>query len=162
MEIADLIGLGGRRSPGRICRSREAEGDVRQRAGQTVALGAETASRQAALSLPAATGIIPPDARSLHISARDAIVAMLDSSRLDEFYAELTRELRFYLMVLSTEDREYENPAALLAEHEAILTAIRSGDAGCAAAAARSHIETNARRLKEILAERGRRSTGRR
>jgi len=29
-------------------------------------------------------------------------------------------------MVLSVEDREYENPAGLLAEHEAILTAIRS------------------------------------
>ena len=85
-----------------------------------------------------------------------AIVAMLDSSRLEEFYAELTRELRFYLMVLSVEDREYENPAALLAEHEAILTAIRSGDPGRAAAEVRSHIEINAQRLKEILAERGR------
>ena len=85
-----------------------------------------------------------------------AIVAMLDSSRLEEFYAELTRELRFYLMVLSVEDREYENPAALLAEHEAILTAIRSGDPGRAAAEVRSHIEINARRLKEILAGRGR------
>jgi DNA-binding GntR family transcriptional regulator len=85
-----------------------------------------------------------------------AIVAMLDSSRLDEFYAELTRELRFYLMVLSVEDREFENPAALLAEHEAILTAIRSGDPGRAATEVRFHIETNAQRLKEILAERGR------
>jgi DNA-binding GntR family transcriptional regulator len=84
-----------------------------------------------------------------------AIVAMLGSSRLDEFYAELTLELRFYLMVLSVEDREYENPAALLAEHEAILTAIRSGDPGHAATEVRSHIETNARRLKEILAQRG-------
>ena len=84
-----------------------------------------------------------------------AIVAMLGSSRLDEFYAELTRELRFYLMVLSVEDREYENPAALLAEHEAILTAIRSGDPGRAATEVSSHIETNARRLKEILAQRG-------
>ena len=88
-----------------------------------------------------------------------AIVAMLDSSRLEEFYAELTRELRFYLMVLSVEDREYENPAALLAEHEAILIAIRSGDPGRAAARVRSHIVTNARRLKEILAERGRRNS---
>ena len=88
-----------------------------------------------------------------------AIVAMLDSSRLEEFYAELTRELRFYLMVLSMEDREYDNPAALLAEHEAILTAIRSGDPGRAAAAARSHIETSARRLKEILTERERRNS---
>lgn len=84
-----------------------------------------------------------------------AIVAMLGSSRLDEFYAELTRELRFYLMVLSVEDREYENPAALLAEHEAILTAIRSGDPGRAVTEVRFHIETNARRLKEILAQRG-------
>jgi DNA-binding GntR family transcriptional regulator len=83
-----------------------------------------------------------------------AIVALLDSSRLDEFYAELTRELRFYLMVLSVEDREYENPAALLAEHEAILTAIRSGDPRRAAGEVRFHIETNARRLKQILAER--------
>jgi DNA-binding FadR family transcriptional regulator len=58
-------------------------------------------------------------------------------------------------MVLSVEDREYENPAALLAEHEAILTAIRSGDPGRAATAVRSHIEPNARRLKEILAQRG-------
>ena len=85
-----------------------------------------------------------------------AIVAMLDSSRLEEFYAELTRELRFYLMVLSVEDREYENPAALLTEHEAILAAIRSGDPGRATAEVRFHIETNAQRLKEILAERGR------
>jgi DNA-binding GntR family transcriptional regulator len=84
-----------------------------------------------------------------------AIVAMLDSSRLDEFYAELTREARFYLVVLSVADREYENPAAVLAEHEAILTAIRSGDPGRAAGEVRSHIETSARRLKEILAERG-------
>jgi DNA-binding GntR family transcriptional regulator len=80
-----------------------------------------------------------------------AIVAMLDSSKLDEFYAELTRELRFYLMVLSAQDREYDNPAALLAEHQAILTAIRSGDPARAAAEVRSHIETNGRRLKEIL-----------
>jgi DNA-binding GntR family transcriptional regulator len=87
-----------------------------------------------------------------------AIVAMLDSSRLEEFYAELTRELRFYLMVLSVEDREYENPAALLTEHEAILAAIRSADPGRATAEVRSHIETNAQRLKEILAERGRRA----
>jgi DNA-binding GntR family transcriptional regulator len=83
-----------------------------------------------------------------------AIVAMLGSSRLDEFYAELTQELRFYLMVISVEDREYENPAAVLAEHEAILDAIRSRDPHRASAQVRSHIETNARRLKEILAER--------
>jgi DNA-binding GntR family transcriptional regulator len=83
-----------------------------------------------------------------------AIVALLDSSRLDEFYAELTRELRFYLMVLSVEDREFESPDVLLAEHEAILSAIRSGDPARAVRKVRAHIETNAQRVKGIMAGR--------
>lgn len=88
------------------------------------------------------------------LAFHSAIVALLDSSRLDEFYADLTQELRFYLMVLSVEDREFENPAVLLAEHEAILTALNSGDPDRAVAEVRTHIDTNAQRLKEILAER--------
>jgi DNA-binding GntR family transcriptional regulator len=83
-----------------------------------------------------------------------AIVAVLGSSRLDEFYAELTQELRFYLMVLSVQDREFEKPDVLVAEHEAILSALRSGDRDLAVAEVRAHIEKNAQRLKEILAER--------
>jgi DNA-binding GntR family transcriptional regulator len=83
-----------------------------------------------------------------------AIVALLDSSRLDEFYAELTRELRFYLMVLSVEDREFESPDVLLAEHEAILSAVRSGDPARAVREVRVHIETNAQRVKGIMAGR--------
>ena len=82
------------------------------------------------------------------------IVRHLDSSRLDEFYAELTQELRFYLMVLSVEDREFENPGVVLAEHEAILSAIHSGDPERAVREVRTHIETNAQRLTEIIAER--------
>jgi DNA-binding GntR family transcriptional regulator len=83
-----------------------------------------------------------------------AIVALLDSTRIDEFYAELTRELRFYLMVLSVEDREFESPDVLLAEHEAILAAIRSEDRARAVLEVGAHIETNAHRLKGILAGR--------
>lgn len=83
-----------------------------------------------------------------------AIVALLGSSRLDKFYAELTLELRFYLMVLSVEDREFENPDRLLAEHRAILDAVRSGDTDRAIDEVRAHIRTNALRLKEILAGR--------
>jgi DNA-binding GntR family transcriptional regulator len=88
------------------------------------------------------------------LAFHSAIVALLDSARLDEFYAELTQELRFYLMVLSVEDREFENPAVVLAEHEAILTALNSGDSDRAVAEVRNHIDTNAERLKAILAER--------
>jgi DNA-binding GntR family transcriptional regulator len=83
-----------------------------------------------------------------------SIVALLESSRLDEYYAELTQELRFYLMVLSIEDHEFENPSVVLAEHEVILTALRSGDPDRAVGEVRAHVETNAQRLKEILAQR--------
>jgi DNA-binding GntR family transcriptional regulator len=88
------------------------------------------------------------------LAFHSAIVALLDSSRLDEFYADLTQELRFYLMVLSVADREFEDPTVLLSEHEAIVEAIRSGDRDRAVRQVRAHIETNARRLGEILAER--------
>lgn len=83
-----------------------------------------------------------------------AIVAMLGSSRLDDFYAELTRELRFYLMVLSVHDREFENPVTLLAEHQVIVDAIRGGEPDHAVAEVRAHIHRNANRLKEILTDR--------
>lgn len=83
-----------------------------------------------------------------------AIVALLGSSRLSRFYADLTQELRFYLTVLSVADREHENPEALLAEHRTILDAIGSGDPGAAVRAVRAHVEVNAARLKEILAAR--------
>ena len=56
-------------------------------------------------------------------------------------------------MVLSVEDREFEDPD-IIAEHEAILSAIHSGVPERAVREVRSHIETNAQRLKEIVAER--------
>jgi DNA-binding GntR family transcriptional regulator len=83
-----------------------------------------------------------------------AIVAMLDSSRLDAFYAELMVELRFYLVVLSVEDREFERPEDLLVEHKDILTAIESGDRDAAVEAVRSHIVCNAARVAQIVAAR--------
>ena len=52
------------------------------------------------------------------------------------------------------EDREFENPGVVLAEHEAILSAIHSGDPERAVREVRTHIETNAQRLTEIIAER--------
>jgi DNA-binding GntR family transcriptional regulator len=84
-----------------------------------------------------------------------SLVAPLESSRLDQFYADLTQELRFYLMVLSVQDREFDNPSTILAEHEVILDPIRSGDPDRAVDEVRSHIQVNAERVKEILAARG-------
>ena len=66
------------------------------------------------------------------LAFHSAIVSMLHSTRLDEFYAELMVELRFYLTVLSLEDREFEHPDDILAEHRVILEAIESGDTATA------------------------------
>jgi DNA-binding GntR family transcriptional regulator len=81
-----------------------------------------------------------------------AIVAALGSSRIDAFYAGLTRELRFYLMALSAYEREYENPRRVAGEHEPLMDAIRAGDAQRAQREACHHIATNAERVQRILA----------
>ncbi|MET9231427.1 GntR family transcriptional regulator [Lentzea sp. NPDC003310] len=76
-----------------------------------------------------------------------AIVAVLDSSRLDEFFASLTQELRFYLTVLAKD----ETPEEVVAEHRAILDAVRLGDRDRAVAEIRSHVEVSVDRLKALL-----------
>jgi DNA-binding GntR family transcriptional regulator len=75
------------------------------------------------------------------------IVALLDSTRLDEFFASLTKELRFYLTVLS----KSETPDEVVAEHEAILDAIRLGDRDRAVAEIRAHVDVSVQRLKDML-----------
>jgi DNA-binding GntR family transcriptional regulator len=81
-----------------------------------------------------------------------AIVATLGSGRIDAFYAGLTRELRFYLTVLSVHERELETPGKLLAEHEPLMDAMRAGDHARAQREAARHITTNAGRVQKILA----------
>ncbi|NKE57446.1 FCD domain-containing protein [Lentzea sp. PSKA42] len=84
------------------------------------------------------------------LAFHQTIVALLDSSRLDEFYAAMTKELRFYLTVLS----KSETPEQVVADHEAILSAIRAGDRDKAIAEIRAHVDVSVQRLKEMLAER--------
>lgn len=38
------------------------------------------------------------------LAFHSAIVALVGNTRIDGFYGELTRELRFYLTILSVED----------------------------------------------------------
>lgn len=75
------------------------------------------------------------------------IVALLDSTRLDEFFAAMTKELRFYLTVLTKTER----PEEVVAEHQVILDAIRSGDRDRAVAEIQKHIDASVRRLKAML-----------
>lgn len=91
----------------------------------------------------------------LDLGFHSAIVALLGSSRIDEFYADLTLELRYYLGVLSVEDRVYENPDELLAEHEAILKPIMARDTDEAIKQVRQHLADSAARIQEILQDGG-------
>jgi DNA-binding GntR family transcriptional regulator len=96
----------------------------------------------------------PREIVTVDLAFHAATVAMLGSSRIDAFYADLITELRFYLMVLSVEDREYEQPEGVVEEHRRILTAIETGDTTRAAAEIDQHIQTNAARVREILLQR--------
>ncbi|WP_293781457.1 GntR family transcriptional regulator [uncultured Aeromicrobium sp.] len=80
-----------------------------------------------------------------------AITAFIGSSRIDEFYAGLTRELQFFLKLLSLHDREYEENSNILPEHQRLLDAIVSGDKQRARAEVEHHIAVNHRRVREIL-----------
>ncbi len=82
-----------------------------------------------------------------------AVVGLLGNSRIDAFYQELTNELRFYLTVLSVEDREYASPETIVEEHARLLQALETGTADSAARAFEAHVEHNARRVCEILAQ---------
>lgn len=81
------------------------------------------------------------------LAFHQAIVALLDSSRLDDFFAALTKELRFYLTVLS----KSETPEETVAEHRVILDALRAGDRDKAVATIRAHIDVSVQRLKNML-----------
>ncbi len=83
-----------------------------------------------------------------------AIVSLLGSKRIDDFYAQLVRELRFFLIVLSTEDREFEYPDGSIEEHTATMAAIESGDPDCARRMVEKTLAVSGRRVADIFAAR--------
>jgi DNA-binding GntR family transcriptional regulator len=83
-----------------------------------------------------------------------AIVSMLQSKRLNEFYAQLARELRFFLMVLSVENREYESQEGVIEEHTSIMAALESGDPAKARAVLEDVLTVNAEKVRAIFANR--------
>jgi DNA-binding GntR family transcriptional regulator len=92
------------------------------------------------------------------IAARDldfhaAIVGMLNSKRIDAFYAQLAKELRYLLRVLFME-REIEMQASDVEEHETILAAIESGDPAHAVDVLTKVLTHNAETVLEIFTAR--------
>ncbi len=80
-----------------------------------------------------------------------ALVGLLGSSRISSYFAELVRELEFYLMALSVGEREYQQPESIIDEHRVILAAIQAGDSISAAQIVAEHIDGNAGRVDRVL-----------
>jgi DNA-binding GntR family transcriptional regulator len=92
------------------------------------------------------------------IAARDldfhaALVGMLNSKRIDAFYAQLVKELRYLLRVLFVE-REIEMEPAVVEEHQKIMTAIESGDPSHAVDVLTKVLTANAETVLAIFAAR--------
>jgi DNA-binding GntR family transcriptional regulator len=83
-----------------------------------------------------------------------AIVSMLGSKRIDEFYAQLARELRFFLLVLSVEEREFESQEGVIEEHTSIMAALESGNPNRARTVLEEILTVNAHRVATIFANR--------
>jgi DNA-binding GntR family transcriptional regulator len=83
-----------------------------------------------------------------------AIVSLLGSKRIDEFYAQLARELRFFLLVLSVEQREFESQEGVIEEHTSIMAALESGDPSRAQTVLEEVLTVNADKVAAIFANR--------
>jgi DNA-binding GntR family transcriptional regulator len=83
-----------------------------------------------------------------------AIVSLLGSKRIDEFYRQLARELRFFLMVLSIEDREYDIQEGVIEEHTSIMAALETGDPAKAREVLHEVLTVNAEKVRTIFAKR--------
>ena len=84
-----------------------------------------------------------------------AIVAQLGSRLIDGFYGQLKRELHYFLMVLSLEDLEYQQPGKILHEHGQIMHALEAGQIAAAQQLTTVLIQENEERVRSIFHERG-------
>ncbi|HET9102594.1 MAG TPA: GntR family transcriptional regulator [Solirubrobacteraceae bacterium] len=83
-----------------------------------------------------------------------ALVGLVGSARLDEYFAGLRSELRYYLATLSVAYNETERPADLVEQHACILRALEAGDRRTAATRTREHVRLNGRQVTDLLRSR--------
>lgn len=102
------------------------------------------------LSLAARAGD-PREIVATDLQFHSALVSLLGNSRISAYFAELVKELEFYLMTLSFGEREYQQPEPIVAEHRRIVEAIQAGDAAGAARLVGDHIDRNAELVDLVL-----------
>lgn len=110
-----------------------------------------------ALQAAAATAR-PHDIVRRDLAFHSAIVDLLGSERISGFHRRITRELSFFVMVLSAAEGDYERPERLVDDHRPILAALESRDPARAVQTITAHLQTNAERLQTILKDADRQS----
>lgn len=82
------------------------------------------------------------------------VVGLLDSARIDQFFATIAVEMRFALSVLEASYQESKRrPKAALAEHREIHDALQSGDVATARALINEHVDVNEGLLLASIAD---------
>jgi DNA-binding GntR family transcriptional regulator len=88
------------------------------------------------------------------LAIHSAMIGLLGSRKLRAFYQQLVTELRYFMFVLSTEKHEYEDPDALEAEHQNIITALETRDPFIAEKVVSDTIIDNRDVIRQIIATR--------
>lgn len=88
------------------------------------------------------------------LAIHQAIVGLMGSERLNGYYAQLMNELRYFLLVLSIDHREYEDTTGLEQEHRAIIDALTLKDPAQTREILSGIIEENRDAVREILEKR--------
>lgn len=88
------------------------------------------------------------------LAIHSAMIGLLGSRKLRAFYQQLVTELRYFMFVLSTEKHEYEDPEALEAEHQNIITALETRDPFIAEKVVSDTIIDNRDVIRQIIATR--------
>jgi DNA-binding GntR family transcriptional regulator len=99
----------------------------------------------------AATSQGPQELVERDLEFHRAVAGLLGSKRLEGLFDLIQGELHLCLVILSAVDREYVDPAPLIAEHRAIYDEIVAGRREAAAQLMDRHLRANEARLHEIL-----------
>lgn len=96
----------------------------------------------------------PADIVAHDIAFHRAVVGLLGSKRIEEFFEQLANEIHFYLTVMVIEGDQQERGHALIAQHQPIMDALESGDNNAAYQAVVAHLDANSKRVVSVLEKR--------
>lgn len=103
---------------------------------------------EAATSSGSAEAVVNAD-----LAFHQAVVGLIGSPRVDDFFADIAVEMRYALSILESSYHETSRrPAEALDEHRAIWAAFRDRDVAAATRLVQAHADANERLLVDVVA----------